>query len=283
MVILKIKNSLNALQAQLNFEDWDKAAYPQFATNKGLGRTGVIAGLLGILLGIHLILWAQLSLHILHLLPISAQLVALLGGPYRILLLWQWTAYAMAVCSFHFLEFFTTILCNPSAASSDSFLVNHSTSYSAATLSAIVEFSVRFFLFPTCNSFSLSVIGLAMTLLSQALRTSAMVTAGESFNHYIQTARKENHVLVTHGVYRYLRHPSYSGFYFWSISTQLLLGNYILFVAFAVVSWNFFKRRIAYEEESLCVLFPEDYSKYLATSFIGIPFLWTNVKYEKQE
>ena len=34
MVILKIKNSLNALQAQLNFEDWDKAAYPQFATNK---------------------------------------------------------------------------------------------------------------------------------------------------------------------------------------------------------------------------------------------------------
>jgi hypothetical protein len=27
-----------------------------------------------------------------------------------------------------------------------------------------------------------------------------MITCGESFNHYIQIDKKENHVLVTHGM-----------------------------------------------------------------------------------
>lgn len=117
-----------------------------------------------------------------------------------------------------------------------------------------------------------------MVAASQLARSSAMATAGASFNHIIQTSKKENHVLITHGIYSVLRHPSYVGFYYWSIATQVLLGNALHAILFAVVSWSFFRKRIPYEEESLCKLFPVDYPNYVRRTWIGIPFLWTDSK-----
>ena len=43
-------------------------------------------------------------------------------------------------------------------------------------------------------------IGLAVLMPAQVIRTLAMVTAGESFNHLIQTKKKDNHVLITNGM-----------------------------------------------------------------------------------
>ena len=34
----------------------------------------------------------------------------------------------------------------------------------------------------------------------QVCRSWAMMTCGESFNHYIQRDKKDNHVLITHGM-----------------------------------------------------------------------------------
>ena len=42
--------------------------------------------------------------------------------------------------------------------------------------------------------------GLVMILVAQSIRTCAMVTCGESFNHLIQVSKKDNHVLITHGM-----------------------------------------------------------------------------------
>ncbi|CAN0453530.1 unnamed protein product, partial [Hapterophycus canaliculatus] len=33
--------------------------------------------------------------------------------------------------------------------------------------------------------------------------------------------REESHQLVTSGVYRFLRHPSYFGWFWWSLGTQV--------------------------------------------------------------
>lgn len=116
-------------------------------------------------------------------------------------------------------------------------------------------------------------LGFALTMAGQTIRTVAMITAGQSFNHLIQTSKKENHTLVTHGIYGIFRHPSYVGFYYWSIGTQILLGNAVHAIFFSAVSWNFFQRRIPYEEESLCVLFPDEYPAYVAQTWMGIPFI----------
>lgn len=196
------------------------------------------------------------------------------------ILLWQWCSYMVFFCSFHLLEFFVTAIYNPTQVDADSFLVNHSTAYTAAFFGSLTEFWFRFWFAPSFNvSPSVVIIGLLMVVPSQALRSTAMMTAGESFNHYIQTTKKDNHILVTKSVYKYIRHPSYTGFYCWCIGCQLVLGNRMLAIGFAIIAWKFFERRIKYEEESLCRFFPYDYPQYVATSYTGIPFLFTKVDY----
>ncbi len=75
--------------------------------------------------------------------------------------------------------------------------------------------------------------------------------------------------------YKIFRHPSYVGFYYWAVGTQLLLGNIVCTVLFAIAAWMFFKRRIPYEEEALLQLFPEEYPDYVKSTYMGIPFLKT--------
>ena len=78
-----------------------------------------------------------------------------------------------------------------------------------------------------------------------------MIHAGSNFNHLIQSKKKQGHVLVTGGIYKHLRHPSYFGFFWWGLGTQVVLGNTVCLVGYAVVLWRFFRRRI----ESMLTLF----------------------------
>ena len=68
-----------------------------------------------------------------------------------------------------------------------------------------------------------SLIGLLLCVGGEVLRKVSMLTAGRSFNHYIQTTRARDHVLVTHGVYAWSRHPAYVGWFYWSLGTQVCL------------------------------------------------------------
>ncbi len=72
---------------------------------------------------------------------------------------------------------------------------------------------------------------------------------------------------------RYLRHPSYFGWFWWSIGTQVLLCNPVCSVGFACAAWYFFNERIPYEEWRLLEFFPGQYEAYMRRSHIGIPFL----------
>ncbi len=38
-------------------------------------------------------------------------------------------------------------------------------------------------------------------------------TAGSNFHHRIRTEKEKDHHLVTFGIYKYLRHPAYFGWY----------------------------------------------------------------------
>jgi protein-S-isoprenylcysteine O-methyltransferase len=236
-----------------------------------MGRAALLSGGLGVVWGLHM--GGLLALTTAYFCSSEHEH----WGP-RWMLLWQWCAYASALATFHLLEFFTTALVNPFVATSETFLVNHSTGYLAAMLTSWTEFGVRLVLVPRWNlSLPLVALGFVTVLLGQSIRSAAMLTAGPSFNHLIQTTKKENHVLITHGIYAVLRHPSYVGFFYWSVGTQLLLGNLVHSFALTIVSWTFFKRRIPYEEESLCALFPDDYPAYVARSWMGIPFLRSTV------
>jgi protein-S-isoprenylcysteine O-methyltransferase len=211
--------------------------------------------------------------------------------PLSTLTIWEWCTYFCSLCIFHLLEFFVTALYNPSVATSDSFLINHSIMYTTAAITSWIEFWLTHILLLTMTraiplrlfSFyrTMSITGLVLVIGGQWLRSCAMATASESFNHYIQIQKNDNHRLVTNGVYAYVRHPSYMGFFFWSIGTQLILGNILHTVVYTAATWQFFYRRIAYEEESLNQFFPEEYPSYVSATVSGIPFINTRISYNK--
>ena len=67
----------------------------------------------------------------------------------------------------------------------------------------------------------LSATGLLMVVFGECLRKAALFTAGSNFNHVVQNEKSETHTLVTSGVYAWFRHPSYVGWFYWSIGTQV--------------------------------------------------------------
>lgn len=115
---------------------------------------------------------------------------------------------------------------------------------------AFLECAVRCYFWPPAPGFGRLlldlglVLGLGLIVVGQATRTVAMAQAGSNFNHLVQSKRKQGHVLVTSGIYAWLRHPSYFGFWWWGLGTQLVLGNVVCLVGYAAVLWRFFRKRI---------------------------------------
>eukprot|EP00934_Nitzschia_sp_Nitz4_P008620 Nitzschia sp. Nitz4//scaffold50_size126154//33668//34513//NITZ4_003675-RA/size126154-processed-gene-0.33-mRNA-1//1//CDS//3329553668//8610//frame0 len=259
-----VNRFLEKVQSKLNFEGWGE--YSQFDSTYSLGRSALIGSVLGLLLGSHAVMMTLVAAHYSGFVTINfmdADRLAMVG---------QWCCYITAMAIFHLSEFFVTAVFNADVTSSQSFLINHSKAYTAAFLMASTEFSLRFLFCPNAF-FPAACAGAIVVLVAQVVRSWAMITAGQSFNHMIQTAKKDNHVLITHGIYSVLRHPSYFGFFYWSVGTQLLLNNWRSMILFAAAAIMFFRRRIPYEEESLMAHFPGSYQKFAQSTWIGIPFV----------
>lgn len=177
------------------------------------------------------------------------------------------SAYMAMISSFHMLEFLSTCLFNNSQVDDDSFILNDT------ELHLVLVFSVVEAIFePYIYDWSTK-IGILVALTGQICRTGAMYTARESFNHYIQLQKDDSHKLVTDGIYKYMRHPSYFGFFWWFVGTQLYLGNTVMLMGGIYKLWSFFKARIEYEEGLLVKFFGQDYIQYRGKTPVGIPFI----------
>lgn len=137
-------------------------------------------------------------------------------------------------------------------------LTSNGAAYNIAHGSAVVECFVSHYLFGASSSTILRTVssilllfGILCMVIGQIVRTLAMATAGSNFNHIVQVRRREGHVLVTGGIYSLLRHPSYFGFFWWGLGSQLVLQNVICFVGYALVLWRFFSSRIYREFPSI--------------------------------
>lgn len=199
------------------------------------------------------------------------------GGPAPA---WRVPFFLACLSTFHFLEFWTTAERNTLVAAVDSFLLtSNGLAYAVAHAAAFAECALvslvyprRAWLPPRLSS-ALLFLGLALVVAGQSVRSAAMMRAGVSFNHQVQTRRADSHALVTDGVYALLRHPSYFGFFWWGVGTQLVLGNALCSVAYAVVLWRFFSARIRHEEESLVRFFGDEYLRYRERAPTMIPFI----------
>ena len=146
--------------------------------------------------------------------------------------------------------------------------------YLLALMCSLLEYFLEIFLFPGLKEFWwISNLGFAMVVIGEIIRKLAILTASQAFTHTIRIHRDEQHKLVTCGIYRFVRHPGYSGFLIWSVGTQVMLCNPISTVAFAVVVWKFFADRIPYEEHFLRRFFGSQYVEYARHVPSGVPFI----------
>jgi protein-S-isoprenylcysteine O-methyltransferase len=167
---------------------------------------------------------------------------------------------------FHLLEFLFTF----KDLTVNSFLLNHSKEFNLFIFMTIVEKIYS----PVNSLFSWwRYVGLSLAVLGQVCRSLAMFTAGRHFNHLVQTEKDDDHVLVTWGIYRFLRHPSYTGFCYWIIGLQLFLGNAFCLVFAIIALRRFFIPRIECEEYYLVSFFGQQYIDYRKNTFVLVPFL----------
>uniref|UniRef100_A0A914WG30 Protein-S-isoprenylcysteine O-methyltransferase n=1 Tax=Plectus sambesii TaxID=2011161 RepID=A0A914WG30_9BILA len=182
-------------------------------------------------------------------------------------------AYMCILSFFHWSEYVITAITSPRTLSIDSFLLNHSKAYWIAASASWLEFTLEAWLIPGLKSEVISWIGVLICTVGEILRKGAMLTARSNFTHLISTRKRNDHELITHGLYSLFRHPSYVGWFWWSIGTQIALVNPLCVVAYAVVSWRFFNERIYDEELYLINFFRDDYVHYQQRVPVGLPFI----------
>ncbi len=194
--------------------------------------------------------------------------------------LWRLPFFAGTLSVFHYLEFLITARYNMPQATVAAFLLTANwPGYAIAHTAASLECLFTRLLFPgwtwapPYTGHAVLLLGLVLVAAGQLIRSTAMIQAGESFNHVVQHRRRDGHTLVTTGIYATLRHPSYFGFFWWGIGTQLVLGNAVCLVAYTVVLWRFFSSRIRGEEASLAHFFGDEFVDYKKKVPTMIPFI----------
>jgi len=85
---------------------------------------------------------------------------------------------------------------------------------------------------------------------------------------------REQHRLITHGVYRRVRHPMYLALLVYSVGQSLVLPNWVAgpsnLVAFAIL----FAFRVGAEERMMLEQFGDEYAAYMARTKRLIPGVW---------
>ncbi|XP_075678976.1 uncharacterized protein LOC113791187 isoform X1 [Dermatophagoides pteronyssinus] len=186
--------------------------------------------------------------------------------------------YLMILSFFHYGEFQSTSLINNNnnSITIQAFLLDNSIEYHLAIAISLTEFCIESWYFPNQKFIFhpyLTYTGLIICIVGDSLRKLAMYTAGHNFNHIIQIDHYSDHQLITTGIYSIFRHPSYVGWFYWSIGTQILLQNPISLVGYAIVSWRFFKQRIQFEEITLINFFGPKYLIYKKEVPTGLPWI----------
>jgi len=85
---------------------------------------------------------------------------------------------------------------------------------------------------------------------------------------------RQEHRLITHGVYRTIRHPMYSALLLYSIGQALVIPNWVAgfsnVTAFAVL----FMLRVRAEEKMMAEQFGDEYAAYSARTKRLVPGVW---------
>lgn len=112
-------------------------------------------------------------------------------------------------------------------------------------------------------------VGLVVELSFLALFHASHRQLGRNWSITLEI--RDDHRLVTDGLYRYVRHPMYSSFWLWAIAQAFLLPNWVAGLAGLVGVGLLFFARVGAEEAMMEKSFGDEYRAYAARTGRVIP------------
>jgi len=140
------------------------------------------------------------------------------------------------------------------------------------SLTWTISIGLTFGSFATLHWPRLQIAGLVLMALGIAIRTTAIMQLGRL--HTPNVAIREDHQLKTDGLYRLVRHPSYSGALIAFLGFGLALGNWMSLLLIAAITPAIYLYRIAEEDAALLAAFGDAYRDYCGRTKKLIPWIY---------
>ena len=120
--------------------------------------------------------------------------------------------------------------------------------------------------------YEIHVAGMVIICLGLLLRWLAIFQLRKYFT--VNVAIGEDHQLVQGGLYRYIRHPSYTGSLFSFLGLGIALVNWISLLIIFIPILLSFLYRISVEEKAMARTFGAEYEHYRAKTKKLIPWIY---------
>jgi protein-S-isoprenylcysteine O-methyltransferase Ste14 len=85
---------------------------------------------------------------------------------------------------------------------------------------------------------------------------------------------RQQHRLITHGVYRRVRHPMYVAIFLYSLGQALVVPNWVAGPSYLITFAILFALRFRAEERMMLEEFGDEYASYMAKTKRLVPGLW---------
>jgi len=120
--------------------------------------------------------------------------------------------------------------------------------------------------------FPIGVVGALLLIPTGILFYRSHKDLGQNWSVSLEI--REEHSLVTHGIYKYIRHPMYTAIWLWVICQALLLQNYIAGFSGIVAFGLLYSIRVGKEEAMMEAQFGAQYDIYKQKTKRLIPNLF---------
>ncbi|MGH9413775.1 MAG: methyltransferase family protein [Terriglobales bacterium] len=114
--------------------------------------------------------------------------------------------------------------------------------------------------------------GIVITWLGAAFRLWAIRTLGSFFR--VRVEIQPEHRIITHGPYRFIRNPAYTGATITMLGFGLTMRNWLSVVFCLAGILIAYSRRISVEQKALEAHFGDVYGAYIRRTWALIPFIW---------
>ena len=128
------------------------------------------------------------------------------------------------------------------------------------------------FIHPIIPGDLLTLIGVIILVIGMIFRFVAIIQLGRFFT--VNVTIRTGHQLVQSGLYKYLRHPSYSGSLLSFLGFGISLNNWLSLAIVILPTFFAFIYRMKIEEKVLTEQFGKQYQDYINSTKRIIPFVY---------